>query len=56
MGDEMDLNIRLVLGPEDERIAQSLDDVVITANLSDTLSWAVRLLNDSVTFSYKDRR
>jgi len=30
--------------------------VVITANLTDQNSWAVRILNESISFSYQDRR
>jgi len=56
MYQQMEMKIRLVLGKEDEHIMESLEDVVIIAKLTNEETWAVRLLNDTVTFSYKDIR
>ena len=56
MYDVIEMKVRLVVDPEDEVIQNSLEDVVITANLTDQHSWAVRILNESISFSYQDRR
>ena len=56
MYDQLELKVRLVLGEEDDHILNSLEDVIITANLTNENSWAVRLLNDSISFTYQDRR
>ena len=56
MYDVIEMKVRLVVDPEDEVIQKSLEDVVITANLTDQNSWAVRILNESISFSYQDRR
>ena len=56
MNDQLEMKVRLVLGKEDDHILDSLEDVIITANLTNKNSWAVRLLNDSMTFNYRDIR
>ena len=56
MYDQLEVKVRLVLGQEDDHILNSLEDVIITANLTNENSWAVRLLNDSIAFTYQDRR
>jgi len=56
MNDHLEMKVQLVLGEEDKHILESLEDVIITANLTDKKSWAVRLDNQSLTFDYKDIR
>ena len=56
MYEVIEMKVRLVVDPEDEMIQNSLEDVIITANLSNQNSWAVRILNESISFSYQDRR
>ena len=56
MNDMLEIKVRLVLDQEDDHILNSLEDVVIKANLTNENSWAVKLLNESMSFSYQERR
>jgi len=56
MNDMLEIKVRLILGQEDDHILNSLEDVVIKANLTNENSWAVKLLNESMSFSYQERR
>ena len=56
MYDRQEIEVQLVMDEEDREVWESLEIITLTANLSDTDSWAVNILNDSLTFSYDDRR